>query len=112
MRLTLYAKSEIRMTLKLLRTRLPSEDSTPCPMLAPSLLITNVESHKRESPNVGLLSNSSVVNASLVKGVTIPTMDPIQIKIRAYFNKEDAYTRQWWSEDIGSYSSCSRNIWY
>jgi hypothetical protein len=52
-----------------------------CPMLASSLLLTNVESHKRASSE-RLLPDSDAANASLAKGLTMPTTDSIQIKPR------------------------------
>ena len=53
---------------------------TPVAMLASTLLMTNVESHKRASSRGRLLMDSSASNPSLVQGLTRPTMDPTQIK--------------------------------
>ena len=53
---------------------------TPVAMLASTLLLTNVESHKRAASRGRLLMDSSASNPSLVQGLTRPTMDPTQIK--------------------------------
>jgi hypothetical protein len=52
-----------------------------CPMLASSLLMTNVEYH-RESSSERLLPNSYAARANWAKGLTMPTTDSIQIKPR------------------------------
>jgi hypothetical protein len=59
------------MTLKLL---MPSDDSTPLPMLASSLLKTNAESRKRKS-----------------RGWTMPTTDSIQIRIKDAEGHRDSF---------------------
>ena len=46
------------------------------------LALTNMESHKREPGSERLLPDSGAANASLAKGLTMPTIDPIQIKPR------------------------------
>ena len=51
-----------------------------CRMLASSLLLTNVDSHKREPSRERLWMDLSPSIPRLVKGLTWPTMDTIQTK--------------------------------
>ena len=78
-----YVYQEIRMALKLLRDRM-SDDvfdaSVPCWHL---VCFVQMQNRTRESPaGRQLLPDSGVARVSLAKGLTMPTMDPIQIKPR------------------------------
>ena len=68
------------MTLKLLRERMPSDDST---LLSHVGMLLAVDKCRiaQESLAVGDSAGPSVANASRIKGLTVPTMEQIQINL-------------------------------
>lgn len=80
-----------------------------CPMLASSLLLMNIESNKRTPSNGRLLPDSGAANASWANGLTMPMMDPLQIKLT------DAGRRimlfPYFSEHVAKIKSLAGRLW-